>query len=127
MGASGRTGLFLDGQYLRPIASRAALAVGLTLSTQSSGSREMTIAPEVSILIPTLAHKTAWFTGVGAGYGVPVTGDGLHGGFLMIRRGVMIPIAGSLGGKAELRLAKFTGSQGTRGVASLCVVQYLDR
>ena len=87
----------------------------------------MTIAPEVSIVIPTLAHKATWFTAAGAGYGVPVTGDGLHGGFLMVRGGVMTPIAGSLGGKAENRLAKFAGSQGTRGVTSLSLVQYLDR
>ena len=80
LGGGGRTGLFLDGQYLRPIASHTALGVGLTLSTQSRVSREMTIAPEVSIVIPTLAHKATWFTAAGAGYGVPVTGDGLRGG-----------------------------------------------
>ena len=120
LGTGGRAGLFAGFQYQRPIGSWAAGGVGLSAFAQS------TVAPEVSLLIPAASRKVNWFTGVGAGYGVRLSGNGLHGPFAMIRGGVTVPIRGSLGGRIEVRLAKLTGSQGTLGIVSLGLAQYLD-
>lgn len=117
--ARDRSGPFAGFQYQRPIGPR--IAGGLGLSGFAS-----TVAPEMSVLIPAASRRVNWFTGVGAGYGVRLSGDGLHGPFIMIRGGVTVPISASLGGRIEVRLAKLTGSQGTIGIVSLGLAKYLD-